>query len=417
MFLFLYNIAVGAFTLGIRIAALWNTKARLAIRGRRNLFQLVDDALRHNDKPVIWMHAASLGEFEQGRFLLERIKEQYPDHCFVVTFFSPSGYEAVKGYKGADYIFYLPFPLARQSKRFITLINPKLVLWIKYDYWYHYLTFLKKRNIPVLLISAIFHRHHPFFKWYGSLYRKMLGCFTWLFVQTPESAARLADIGFNNNITVSGDTRFDRVIDIAHQHLPITKVETFIGDHKVIVAGSTWPEDEEELDHFANTHKDIRFIIAPHQVDEEHIKDIERLFRFSIRYSQLKDKPNENINTLIIDNIGMLSRLYRYATIAYVGGGFGNDGIHNILEAAVYSKPVVFGPVFNKYNEAIDLLEEGGAFTINNALELEKTLNNLLSDSILYKQTCEAAGKYIHQHAGATQAIMQYIQEKRLLTR
>ncbi len=362
------------------------------------------------------MHAASLGEFEQGRFLLESIREKYPNYCIVVTFFSPSGYEVAKHYKGADHIFYLPFPIARQANRFINLINPKLVLWIKYDYWYHYLTALKKRNIPVLLISAIFHRYHPFFKWYGGMHRKMLSCFSWLFVQTSDSAKRLSDIGFSKNVIVSGDTRFDRVIDIASHFVPVPGIAEFTGHHQVIVAGSTWPDDEEELDHFANTNKHIRFIIAPHQVDEEHLKNIEELFKFSIRYSQLKGQPDENINTLIIDNIGMLSRLYHYATIAYIGGGFGSDGIHNILEAAVYGKPVVFGPVFNQYREAIELLEEGGAFTIDNALELEKTLNDLLSNTILYNETCEAAERYIHQHKGATQSIMEYIQANRLLT-
>lgn len=416
MFLLLHNIAIRAYILAIRLAALWNPKARSAIRGRQNILQTIAKALRHNDKPVLWMHAASLGEFEQGRFLLESIREKYPNYCIVVTFFSPSGYEVAKHYKGADHIFYLPFPIARQANRFINLINPKLVLWIKYDYWYHYLTALKKRNIPVLLISAIFHRYHPFFKWYGGMHRKMLSCFSWLFVQTSDSAKRLSDIGFSKNVIVSGDTRFDRVIDIASHFVPVPGIAEFTGHHQVIVAGSTWPDDEEELDHFANTNKHIRFIIAPHQVDEEHLKNIEELFKFSIRYSQLKGQPDENINTLIIDNIGMLSRLYHYATIAYIGGGFGSDGIHNILEAAVYGKPVVFGPVFNQYREAIELLEEGGAFTIDNALELEKTLNDLLSNTILYNETCEAAERYIHQHKGATQSIMEYIQANRLLT-
>lgn len=415
MFLFIYNLAIRAYFAGIRLASLWNPKARLAIKGRNNLFKEAGSQLKDDGRPVAWMHCASLGEFEQGRFLLEMIRKDKPGTCIIVTFFSPSGYEAAKNNKTADHIFYLPFPTKRNAKRFIGLVNPSLVLWIKYDYWYHYLNALKKRNTPLLLISAIFHRHHPFFKWYGPLYRKMLRCFSWLFVQTPESADRLASIGITKNVSVNGDTRFDRVIDIAEHFSPIGGIEDFIGHYPVVVAGSTWREDEEELDHYANTHANVRFIIAPHEIDEDHLKEIEELFHHTIRYSALGKTNMQNKNTLIIDNIGMLSRLYRYATITYVGGGFGNDGVHNVLEAAVYGKPVVFGPVFNKYREAIELLEEGAAFTIESALELEKTFNDLLSDEKLYQECCEAARKYVYTHKGATQNIMRYIQANRLL--
>jgi 3-deoxy-D-manno-octulosonic-acid transferase len=243
----------------------------------------------------------------------------------------------------------------------------------------------------------------------------MLKCFTWLFVQTPESAKRLESIGFVNNVSINGDTRFDRVVDIAENFTPLPLIEKYCGVSPVVVAGSTWPEDEEELDHYANTHPDIKFIIAPHEIGEEHLKDIERLFNSSIRYSQLQNALPTNANTLIIDNIGMLSKLYHYATITYVGGGFGSDGVHNVLEAAVHKKPVIFGPVFNKFREAIGLLEEGGAFTVDNALGLESTLNDLFSSNDLYRETSAAAGKYVYDHKGATNNIMQYIQAKRLL--
>ena len=415
VFLFVYNIAIRAFGLGIRIASLWNSKAKLAVEGRRGILDKVRTALAGNTKPVVWMHSASLGEFEQGRFLLENIRKQYPGYCLVVTFFSPSGYEVIKNYKGADHIFYLPFPTKANAKRFISIINPSLVLWIKYDYWYQYLIELKRRNTPLLLVSAIFQRHHPFFKWYGPLHRKMLRCFSWLFVQTQGSAERLKKIGFINNVSVNGDTRFDRVIDIAENFAPVPDIEKFIGSANVIVAGSTWSEDEEELDHYANTNRDIKFIIAPHEIEEEHLKEVEKLFHHSVRYSRLGNTDHKDKNTLIIDNIGMLSRLYHYATITYVGGGFGNDGIHNILEAAVHGKPVVFGPVFNKYTEAIELLEEGGAVTIDNALELEKTFNDMLADKKYYDECCKAAKDYVFEHKGATQNIMRYIQENRLL--
>jgi 3-deoxy-D-manno-octulosonic-acid transferase len=416
VFLLLDNIIIRLLAVAIRIAAIWNTKARLWLKGRKNLLDRVAAALNDNNRPIIWMHSASLGEFEQGRFLIENIRKTNPEFCIVITFFSPSGYEVMKNYKGADFIFYLPEPTSNNAKKFISLLNPTLVLWIKYDYWYHYLHELKKRNTPLLLISAIFHRRHSFFKWYGPLYKEMLKCFTWLFVQDAPSAERLNNIGIQN-VSVSGDTRFDRVADIAEHFEHIPMIREFNGNAPVIVAGSTWPEDEEEIDHYANTHQEIKFIIVPHEIDEEHLNDIEKLFRNTIRYSELlkTSASTNNINTLIIDNIGMLSRLYSYATITYVGGGFGNEGVHNVLEAAVYGKPVIFGPVFNQFREAIDLLEEGAAFTVDNALDLEKIFNDLLSDNQLYRECSEAAREYVYQHNGATEKILQYIQANRLL--
>jgi 3-deoxy-D-manno-octulosonic-acid transferase len=414
VFLFIYKLAIIIYGAALRLASLWNPKAKLWVDGRKNIFNIIRGRLKGNKRPVLWMHSSSLGEFEQGRFLIENIRARYPNTCIVITFFSPSGYEVMKNYKGADHIFYLPLPTKKNAKKFISIVKPSLVLWIKYDYWYQYLVELKKRNTPLLLVSAIFHKHQPFFKWYGTIYKKMLRSFTWLFVQTPESAKRLSTIGFTKNVSVNGDTRFDRVIDIAENFKPIPEIEKFIGNSQVIVAGSTWPEDEEELDHYANTHPEIKFIIAPHQIDEDHLRNIEKLFHNTSRYSKLADA--NGANTLIIDNIGMLSRLYKYATIAYVGGGFGSDGIHNILEAAVFGKPVIFGPVFNKYREAIELLEEGAAITIENALELENTLNDLLSKEDYYTECSNAALGYVFAHRGATKNILNYIQEKRLLT-
>lgn len=416
VFLLLDNIIILLLAVAIRIASIWNIKARLWLKGRKNLLERVSIALKTNNRPVIWMHNASLGEFEQGRFLIESIRKIYPGYCIIVTFFSPSGYEVMKNYKGADFIFYLPEPTSSNAKKFIQLLEPKLVLWIKYDYWYHYLHELKKRGTPVLLISAIFHRRHSFFKWYGPLYAKMLRCFTWLFVQDEASVELLTNIGIRN-VSVSGDTRFDRVADIAENFEEVTMIREFTGNAPVIVAGSTWPEDEEEIDHYANTHPEIKFIIVPHEIVEDHLEDIEKLFKHTIRYSGLLQNKTDhtNFNTLIIDNIGMLSRLYKYATITYVGGGFGDEGVHNILEAAVYGKPVIFGPVFNQFLEAIELLEEGAAFTVDNALDLEKTFNDLLTDNELYRECCEVAHDYVYSHKGATEKILGYIQEKRLL--
>ena len=415
MFLLLDNIIIRLLAVAIRIASIWNIKARLWLKGRKNLLPRIKEAMKDNTKPVIWMHSASLGEFEQGRYLIENLRSIYPNTCIVVTFFSPSGYEVMKDYKGADFIFYLPEPTNNNAKKFIQIVNPTLVLWIKYDYWFHYLHELKTRKTPLLLVSALFHRRHSFFRWYGPLYTKMLSCFTWLFVQDEASMKRLGVIGFKN-VSVSGDTRFDRVWDIAANFTEVPMIKQFVGDSPVIVAGSTWPEDEEEIDHYANIHPEIKFIIAPHEIAEEHLADIEKLFKHTVRYSALTGNASAGeANTLIIDNIGMLSRLYSYATITYVGGGFGDEGVHNVLEAAVYGKPVVFGPVFNQFREAIDLLEEGAAFTIDNALDLEKTFNDLITDKEMYRECCEASREYVTSHTGATKKIIDYIQANRLL--
>ena len=430
MYLFFYSLSLLVYRLGIKIAANWNPKARHWVNGRKNIFQRLTNELKKHNEKILWMHCASLGEFEQGRPVLEKLRSLYPGYKILLTFFSPSGYEVQKDYKGADYIFYLPADSKTNASRFLNIVNPQLVLWVKYEYWFFYLLELKKRKIPLLLVSGIFRNHQPFFTWYGTQHKKILQCFTHLFVQNDASKRLLGTIGFSENVIVGGDTRFDRVVAIAEKFEPIPEIETFCGSSKVIVAGSTWPEDEEVLDHYANTHPDIKFIIVPHEIGTPHLKDIEKLFKRSIRFSRLKKQMadgrwlvNENMpvnqsimNVLIIDNIGMLSRLYKYATITYVGGGFGEDGVHNTLEAAVYGKPVTFGPAFDKFLEAVELLEEGAAFTIESALELEKNLDELLSDEELYNESGEAAKNYVYAKKGATDKIVNYVQEKRLLT-
>jgi 3-deoxy-D-manno-octulosonic-acid transferase len=436
--LFIYTIFCRLYLLGVRLAALWNPKARLWIEGRKGLFEKIqsavgnrqpatgeanDSPLATHHSPLAWFHCASLGEFEQGRPVLEALRNQYPGIKILLTFFSPSGYEVRKDYEGADYVFYLPMDSKANARKFIDMVQPDLVIWVKYEYWYHFLTTLKKRKIPTLLVSGIFRPDQPFFKWYGRLHQYILNSFSHLFVQTPASKELLAGIGFSANVTVSGDTRFDRVADIAERFTPLPVIEQFCGGYPTLVAGSTWPDDEEELDHYANTHPDLRFIIAPHEIGETHLKEIEKLFKHTIRYSILQKRPAGTVsreprlvNTLIIDNIGMLSRLYKYATITYVGGGFGNDGVHNVLEAAVYHKPVVFGPVYEKYIEAAELVESGGAFPVETALELERELDRLLQDATAYKEACDRAGDYVHAKKGATAAVLRYIQENRLLT-
>mgnify|MGYP002361583127 CR=1 FL=1 len=364
------------------------------------------------------MHCSSLGEFEQGRPVLEALRKQYPDSPIILSFFSPSGYEIRKNYAGADKVIYLPMDSSRHAKKLITAINPALVIWVKYEYWYYYLTELRKREIPVLLVSGIFRPSQPFFKSYGAIWVYMLESFRHIFVQNEYSKNLIRKVGIENNVSVSGDTRFDRVIDIAQKGEAVPFIRDFIGQHPVLVAGSTWEDDEVELIHYVRLHPEIKFIIAPHEIDAENLADVKKEFSNAIFYSELSNNQDvaAKANVLIIDNIGMLSRLYQYADITYVGGGFGSDGIHNVLEAAVYGKPVVFGPVYEKFAEARDLVENGGAFSINNALELEKKLDELFSQKDSLASAGKAAGDYVQSKRGATRQIMDYVTENRLLT-
>ncbi|HRP58546.1 glycosyltransferase N-terminal domain-containing protein [Agriterribacter sp.] len=417
----------------MKLASLWNPKAKQWADGRKRFFEKLSISLENlpNGNTTIWMHCASLGEFEQGRPLLEKIRARHPHVKIILSFFSPSGYEVRKDYKGADLVCYLPLDTASNAAAFVTSIKPTLVLWVKYEFWLHYLQELKRKSIPVLLISGLLQNANAF---YESYRKKLFACFTHFFVQTEASARKLAAIGFSENVTVSGDTRFDRVIEIAEAFEHIPAVAAFCSGHKVLVAGSTWTEDEEELTHYVRVNPDIRFIIAPHEVDEENIKDLQKEFPRSVLFSALQANPlydnivstpgrpaepvqnNEVVNTLIIDNIGMLSRLYKYADITYVGGGFGESGLHNILEAAVYGKPVFFGPVYHKHFEAIELEDAGGAISIENALELEARLKKLWEDENLLKEKGNAAKQYIYANAGATGYIIDYIYKNRLLT-
>jgi 3-deoxy-D-manno-octulosonic-acid transferase len=442
----LYNLFLWLYQSCIRIVSPWNPKAAAWVNGRRDIFRKIRDADILGEKRA-WMHCASLGEFEQGRPVIESLRKIYPDITIIVSFFSPSGYEIRKNYSGADHTFYLPMDSAKHAKRWVELIKPDIVLWIKYDYWYYYLRELRLREIPVLLISPLFRKDQPFFKWYGNIHRLMLDSFHAFFVQNEESKKLLGTLNIKKSVFVIGDTRFDRVIDIAEAFEPIPVIADFCGSHSVIVAGSTWEEDEEELDHYANTHPEIRFIIVPHEIESEHLKDIESLFRNTIRYSTLEqqystlnaqrstlngDRLKSNVerfalsversafsiqpNVLIVDNIGMLARLYFYADICYVGGGFGDDGVHNVLEAAVYGKPIITGPVIEKYFEVMELADAGGVIIIDNALEAESVFGRLLNHPEEYSFHANAAKNYVFARRGATEKIVRYIQENRLLT-
>lgn len=412
MGILLYNFFLLLYSAVVRFLSPWNEKARLWLRGRKN-FPVFD-------KPgnIIWMHCASLGEFEQGRPLLEATRKAYPSYRVALSFFSPSGYEVQKNYPGADYIFYLPADNILNAKKLADRLDPALVIWVKYEYWYYYLQELKNRNIPVLLVSGIFRKEQPFFAWYGGIWKKMLSCFQHLFVQDEGSLKLLASIGVSGNVEIAGDTRFDRVIAIAEKAEDVPYINSFTCGQKVLVAGSTWDEDEIELLHFVKTRPDIKFIIAPHEVFAENLQDVKKEFANAIFYSDLAKNSSlgRDAQILIIDNIGMLARLYSYADICFVGGGFGQDGVHNVLEAAVYGKPVVYGPVYEKYAEAVGLVECGAAHIASNPLDLEKILRCLFDNDSEASESGVAARDFVYRHKGATSRILEYIQRNRLLT-
>jgi 3-deoxy-D-manno-octulosonic-acid transferase len=415
---FLYNIFLVLYRAGVGVASLWNPKAKKWLKGRKGLLENIKSTTAGEQSKIVWVHCSSLGEFEQGRPVMERINLKGHGHKILLTFFSPSGLEIKKDYKGADYIFYLPMDSKKNAREFLTIINPSVVIFIKYDYWYYYLNEIKKRKINCLLISAVFRKDQLFFKWYGGLQRKMLQCFTSIFVQNKESEQLVATIGIQN-CTVSGDTRFDTVIEVAEKFEPIPLIEKFIGDDKCIVAGSTWKSDEEALQKVSAelNNSNLKLIIAPHEIHVGHLDELKKLFPQSIRFSELINNQEPTTSTiLIVDNIGMLSRLYHYSYISYVGGGFTKDGVHNVLEAAVYGRPVVFGKNYKKYKEAIDLIECEGAKSFSDKEELYQILTTLLNDEDDYRLKCQASKNYVLENRGATEKVLHYIDENRLLT-
>ncbi len=415
----LYHIFLILFRLAILAASPFYNKARQWRNGRKGVMEYLRRQIKPSDK-VIWMHCASLGEFEQGRPLLEALRSQYPGHRILLTFFSPSGYEVQKNYKGADWVCYLPLDGPRTAKQFLSLTHPSLVIFVKYEFWFFYLKKIFYQQIPLLLVSALFREDMNFFKWYGTLSRKMLGRFQHLFLQNESSLKLAAQLGVKDISSVAGDTRFDRVLTIASQALPIEGIEAFKSNKPLLVAGSTWPEDEKALQE-ALQHPQLtslKVIIAPHELSESHVKALKELFDDAVCYSQWK-KEVPAPRVMIMDNYGMLSRLYRYGTIAYIGGGLHRAGIHNTLEAAVYSIPVLFGPFHKKHAEAMALIEQQAAFSFasnDNGTTLESLLTRLILNSDQCREAGQKAGAYVRQQAGATQCIVDYIQENRLLT-
>ena len=408
--LWIYNIGIVIYGLLIRLASLFNAKAKLFVEGRKNVFAKIAQKISPSDRPI-WYHFASLGEFEQGRPVLEKLKLAYPLQKVVVTFFSPSGYEIRKNYTLADGIFYLPLDTAGNARKFVALVNPKLAIFTKYEFWHHYFKTLHQKNIPIYLISGIFRPNQLFFKWYGGFYRNILGFVKHFFVQNEESVALLKQLGINE-VSLCGDTRFDRVYENAEHPKKIAEIEAFCQDAPTLVAGSTWPADEKLLADLIAKNPDWKFIIAPHEIDASHISDIEHAFpntlKFSAFNSQLASHPVHptlpDANILIIDNIGMLSSLYQYGQLAYIGGGFG-AGIHNTLEAVAFGLPVIFGPKYDKFQEAKDLVALGVAKSINNEIELIVAFEELKDNSSL----AVAAKHYIEEKKGATDLIIDQV--------
>ncbi|WP_219224436.1 3-deoxy-D-manno-octulosonic acid transferase [Pedobacter antarcticus] len=406
--LLLYNFGISLYNLLLHIVSFFNPKARLFVDGRKNIFKLIAGKTSA-DRKHIWFHFASLGEFEQGRPVLEELKKVYPDKPVIITFFSPSGFEVRKNYPLAEAIYYLPLDTQKNAENFIRLINPEIAIFTKYEFWYHYFKVLKNNNIPLLLISGIFRPDQIFFRWYGGFQRNILKNVTHFFVQNQESKSLLNNLEINA-VSISGDTRFDRVAEQANSPQQLMQIEKFRGNTtKVFIAGSTWPQDEELIASLQQRAQDWKFIIAPHEIHESHIKQLSVLFPEALRYTKLNEDSDLLAGkVLIIDTIGLLSSAYQYGDISYIGGGFG-AGIHNTLEAAAFGMPVIFGPKYQKFQEAKDLLKIGAARMVSSKDDLFAAFEMLQKDH----QAGEKSASYVKQHTGSTLQIIKMI--KRLI--
>lgn len=409
----LYNLTVAAVHTSFRVASLFHPKAKQFVTGRKDVISTIRQRFSGNNDKVVWIHCASLGEFEQGRPIIEAVRSEFPKSKVVVTFFSPSGYEVRKNFPLAEFVTYLPMDSKANARAFIDAINPSLVIFVKYEFWYHYSQELKKRNIPLLSVSSIFRKDQFFFHPLGGFYRRILSNFSHFFVQNERSQDLLKRIKITN-VTIAGDTRFDRVHRLLKSAEPIPLVEKFKANQKVFVVGSCWPEDMEALIPLINENR-LKFIIAPHEVSESSVTMIEKSLQVkSIRYSQAEGRSLDDATVLIIDNMGMLSRLYRYGEFAYVGGAFGK-GLHNILEAACYGIPILFGNKnYEKFQEAVDLINRGGAFEVSDYPDL-KAKYEMLNNPQSFLLACEVTKQYVIENLGATEKIMNYCRP--LLTR
>lgn len=407
--LFLYNLTIYIAGFFLKIIALFSPKIKLFVEGRKNVFSVLEEKIKANDK-TIWFHSASLGEYEQGLPVIEKIKEKYPSHKIIVTFFSPSGYEVRKNNTVVDLTVYLPLDSKSNAKRFLQLVHPELVFFIKYEFWLNYLKELEKSKTPTYLISGIFRDNQMFFKWYGGFYRKALYAFTYFFVQNEKSKHKVESLGFNN-VIVSGDTRFDRVNAILERDNRLDYIENFKNSQPTIVIGSSWPKDEILIAEYINQAPDhVKFIIAPHNIKPDQISDLlSKITKSTILFSEKENKDLSTCNVFIIDTIGILTKIYSYGTIAYVGGGFGNPGIHNILEPATFGIPIVIGPNYSNFAEAVDLVNIGGCMVISTSTELKAIFDRLLNDKNFLAEKSEICRSFIQDNKGATETIMKLI--------
>ncbi len=410
----MYSLLFCIYVLGFRVVSCFHKKARKMVVGQRETWKSLAAAVKSEDK-WLWFHAASLGEFEQGRPLMEAIRQRYPAYKILLTFYSPSGYEVQRNYAGADLVCYLPFDTPCNVRRFFRLIQPKSVFFIKYEFWPNYLKQLKKKDIPTYLVSGIFRPTQTFFKPWGRIYRKVFSSFSYFFVQNQQSIDLLASVGIRSQAQICGDTRSDRVLAIASEARNLFLLDEFHSQSahsRILVAGSSWPQDEQLFIDYFNRHPELKLILAPHQIHEAHIQAIESMLqRPALRYSRLTEDKLQGADCIILDCYGLLSSTYRYGDIAYIGGGFG-VGIHNTLEAAVYGIPLVFGPNYHKFDEAKALLACGAARSISRYEELEECLQTWTHDAEALRRSGEAAVGYVRQSSGGTKLILSYLEDK-----
>lgn len=410
----LYSIAIFIYLFFIRIASLFNQKAKKWVEGRKNIFETIRKSLPSGEKRI-WFHCPSYGEYEQGKPVLDEIKKSFPDFKIVLTFFSPSGFEKGKKDKTADYVFYLPMDSKKNAKQFLDIVRPVACLFVKYDFWYFYISELYRRKIPCYYFSCNFRSDQYFFKWYGSFFARQLSKISHFFVQNEQSASQLKSIHINN-VTISGDTRFDRVFENYKNFQSLSLIEKFCSDKEIFVAGSTWEEDERiVLELIKQKSREWKFILVPHEINDQKIHLLQSSVQGAglscILYSELASGKQLAADVLIINSVGILSRVYHYATVSYVGGGFGK-GIHNTLEVAVFGSPVLFGPNYKKFSEAIDLIEAGGAFCISDASGLLNQFHKFNSHPELLKQISEKNVHYIKSKKGATKIILDFLHKK-----
>lgn len=409
--LFIYNIIVLIAAFFLKIAAFFSPKMKLFVEGRKNVFETLKNKISTNDK-TIWFHAASLGEYEQGLPVIEKIKFKYPNHKIVVTFFSPSGYEVRKNNLVADVTVYLPLDTKSNAKKFIQTIHPEMVFFIKYEYWPNYLNELNNRSIKTYLISGVFRENQAFFKWYGGFYRNALQTFDYFFVQNDSSKKLLQSIGFNN-IKISGDTRFDRVVSILERDNSLNFIDQFKDNKTTIVIGSSWPKDESLLvNYINNSSEEIKFIIAPHNIKLEQIQELKNsITRKTVLFSEKENKNISDFQVFIIDTIGILTKIYSYADIAYVGGGYGNPGVHNILEPATFGVPIIIGPNYSHFSEATALVNLEGCISISNQDELNNAFSLLINNEDERCEKGHICTTFVQMNKGATDIILKYITE------